>query len=194
MFFAVLIAALGLLVLQVFEGRQDLDKGSAFGASYMPAMLLVSVCAPLLVVLASLPNGVQLVWWLAAMVALNDAGAYFVGRALGRTKLAPALSPNKTVEGSVAGLLIGTAAGVGFWQLLIGQQLAFLSVALISVVAVLSAQCADLSKSYLKRLRGVKDTGAIFPGHGGILDRFDGMIGAAPVVVCAFALMGLLSW
>jgi phosphatidate cytidylyltransferase len=63
---------------------------------------------------------------------------------------------------------------------------------MISCLAVIAAQGADLSKSYLKRLRGVKDTGAIFPGHGGILDRFDGMIGAAPVVVCALAMMGII--
>jgi phosphatidate cytidylyltransferase len=191
-FFSVLVASQGLLLLQVLEGRLELAKASVFGASYMPAMLLVSVCAPLLILIASLPHGVQLVWWLAAMVALNDAGAYFVGRALGRTKLAPALSPQKTVEGSVAGLLIGAAAGVVFWQLLIGYPLGFVSLTMISCLAVIAAQGADLSKSYLKRLRGVKDTGAIFPGHGGILDRFDGMIGAAPVVVCALAMMGII--
>jgi phosphatidate cytidylyltransferase len=89
-------------------------------------------------------------------------------------------------------LLIGTAAGVVFWKLLIALPIGFVSLVLLSAVAVVAAQGADLSKSYLKRLRGVKDTGAIFPGHGGILDRFDGMIGAAPVVVCAFAIMGIL--
>ena len=63
-------------------------------------------------------------------------------------------------------------------------------VLLLSLLACIGAQGADLSKSYLKRLCGVKDTGAFFPGHGGVLDRFDGIIGAAPVVLLAFLLMG----
>jgi CDP-diglyceride synthetase len=190
---SVALAAQGVLVLQVFEGRSDIQRASTFGAAVVPAMLLVSVGAPLLVVLSGTSIGVQLVWWLVAVVALNDAGAYFVGRKCGRTKLAPALSPNKTLEGSVAGLCIGTVAGVIFWQLLLGScALSSFAVGVMSFIAVCSAQCADLSKSYVKRVRGVKDTGALFPGHGGMLDRFDGMIGAAPVVVSVLALYGLL--
>jgi CDP-diglyceride synthetase len=190
---SVALSAQGMLVLQVFEGRSDLQRASSFGAGVVPAMLLVSVSAPLLVILSGMSIGVQLVWWLVAVVALNDAGAYFVGRQFGRTKLAPALSPNKTLEGSVAGVVIGTIAGVVFWRLLLGSYaLSSFEVGVMSFIAVCSAQCADLSKSYLKRIREVKDTGALFPGHGGMLDRFDGMIGAAPVVVVALALFGLL--
>lgn len=190
---SVALSAQGLLVLQVFEGRSDLQRASSFGAGVAPAMLLVSVSAPLLVVLAGMSIGVQLVWWLVAVVALNDAGAYFIGRQFGRLKLAPALSPNKTVEGSVAGVVIGTVAGVVFWRLLLGGcMLSSSAVALVSFLAVCSAQCTDLSKSYLKRIRDVKDTGALFPGHGGMLDRFDGMIGAAPVVVVAMVVLGFL--
>jgi phosphatidate cytidylyltransferase len=107
--------------------------------------------------------------------------------------MAPALSPNKTMEGSIAGLLIGTVAGVVFWKLLLGDgRVGVMSLILVSLFATCAAQAADLSKSYLKRLRGVKDTGSFFPGHGGILDRFDGMIGAAPIVVVALLLWELL--
>ncbi len=190
---SVAASAQGVLVLQVFEGRSDLQRASSFAAIVVPAMLLVSVAAPLLVVLSGTAMGVQLVWWLVAVVAINDASAYFVGRQFGRTKLAPALSPNKTVEGSLAGVVLGTVAGVVFWRLLLGSSpLSAFAVGVTSFIAVFSAQCADLSKSYLKRLKNVKDTGALFPGHGGVLDRFDGMIGAAPVVVAALALYGLL--
>jgi phosphatidate cytidylyltransferase len=66
-----------------------------------------------------------------------------------------------------------------------------LALSTVSVLATCAAQAADLSKSYLKRLRGVKDTGAFFPGHGGVLDRFDGMIGAAPVVLLALIWWGV---
>jgi CDP-diglyceride synthetase len=190
---AIAVSAQGLLILQVCEGRSDLQRASQCGASVFPAMLLVSVGAPQLIIIAGMENGVQLVWWLVAVVALNDAAAYFVGRQLGKHKLAPALSPNKSIEGSVAGLLVGSIAGVVFWKLLLGSlPLSTGGVAVVSLLAVCSAQCADLAKSYLKRLRNVKDTGALFPGHGGVLDRFDGMIGAAPVVVAAFVALGLL--
>lgn len=190
---SVALSAQGVLVLQVFEGRSDLQRASSFAAIVVPAMLLVSVAAPLLVVLSGTAMGVQLVWWLVAVVAINDASAYFVGRQFGRTKLAPALSPNKTVEGSLAGVVLGTVAGVVFWKWLLGSYaLSSFAVGVTSFIAVFSAQCADLSKSYIKRLNNVKDTGALFPGHGGVLDRFDGMIGAAPVVVAALALYGLL--
>lgn len=187
---ALLLSAQGMMVYHVITGRKDLDDAARQGGRYGPAFLLIAIGAPQLIILSGFPHGIQLLWWLVAVVALNDAGAYFVGRAFGRTKMAPALSPNKTIEGSVAGLLIGALAGVVFWRLLLGADVSTPKLLLLSLCATCAAQAADLSKSYLKRLRGVKDTGSFFPGHGGILDRFDGMIGAAPIVVVALMLWG----
>jgi CDP-diglyceride synthetase len=189
---ATVISGVSLMVMQVLAGRERLEDGARFSERFTPAFLLLGICAPQLVVASSLPLGVNLFWWIAGLVALNDAGAYFVGRSLGKTKLAPALSPNKTVEGSVAGLVIGVVAGVGFGKLILGGLWSTGMLASVALLATLAAQGGDLSKSYLKRLRGVKDTGAFFPGHGGILDRFDGMIAAAPVVVVALVLSGVL--
>jgi phosphatidate cytidylyltransferase len=83
-------------------------------------------------------------------------------------------------------------AGVVFGRLILGDLLGTGMLISLSLVATIAAQAGDLAKSYLKRIRGVKDTGAFFPGHGGILDRFDGMIAAAPVVVVALHLSGAL--
>jgi CDP-diglyceride synthetase len=188
---ALLLSGQAMMVYHVLDGRQRLEDAAREGGRYGPAFLLVAISAPQLVLLSSFSNGIQLLWWLVAVVALNDAGAYFVGRSLGRNKMAPALSPNKTMEGSLAGLLIGTGAGVVFWRLLLGNEIGILGLVILSLFATCAAQAADLSKSYLKRLRGVKDTGSFFPGHGGVLDRFDGMIGAAPIVVVALMLWGL---
>ena len=190
LYLSLLVAGVGLVIVQVFEGRTQLDNASRFAERYGVAFLLLGVCAPQLIVLSALPNGVQLVWWLAGVVALNDTSAYFAGRAFGRHTMAPALSPKKTVEGMLTGLVVGALAGVVLWRFLLGDGVSTGKLVFISLLATLAAQAADLSKSYLKRLRGVKDTGAFFPGHGGILDRFDGMIGAAPVVLVALALLG----
>lgn len=190
---SMLLSAQALMIYHVLDGRQRLEDAAREGGRYGPAFLLVAISAPQLVLLSSFSHGIQLLWWLVAVVALNDAGAYFVGRSLGRIKMAPALSPNKTIEGSVAGIVIGTVAGVVFWRLLLGDCKGTAGLIVLSLLATCAAQAADLSKSYLKRLRGVKDTGSFFPGHGGILDRFDGMIGAAPVVLVALMIWGL-SW
>jgi phosphatidate cytidylyltransferase len=192
LFISIVASSQLLMILQTFAGRSRLEDGSRHAESYAPAFLLVGICAPQLIVIASLPLGVHLVWWLVGVVALNDAGAYFAGKYLGKKKMAPALSPNKTIEGSVAGYVIGIVAGVLLGHAILGCLLSTAALAFVSFVVVISAQAADLSKSYLKRLRGVKDTGAFFPGHGGVLDRFDGMIGAAPAVVLTLLLLGAL--
>ncbi|MEN9845159.1 MAG: hypothetical protein RIS36_306 [Pseudomonadota bacterium] len=192
LFISIVASAQILMILQTIAGRICLEDGSRHAQSFAPAFLLVGICAPQLIVIASLPAGVHLVWWLVGVVALNDAGAYFAGRYLGKNKMAPALSPNKTIEGSVAGFGIGILAGIGLGHLILGEMLSTVSLTFVSLLVVISAQAADLSKSYLKRLRGLKDTGAFFPGHGGVLDRFDGVIGAAPAVVLTLLLLGAL--
>lgn len=192
LYVSVVLSGTGLMIMQVAEGYAEIEVASKFAERYGTSFLLLGICAPQLILLGSLPFGIQLLWWMVAVVALNDASAYFAGRFFGRHKMAPALSPNKTLEGMGAGLFVGAIAGVVFWWLLLGHNVSTVSLVLISLWATLSAQAADLSKSYLKRLRGVKDTGAIFPGHGGVLDRFDGMIGASPVVAVSLLLLGLL--
>jgi phosphatidate cytidylyltransferase len=115
------------------------------------------------------------------MLWTNDTGAYLVGRSIGRTKLMPAVSPNKTVEGFAGGVAL--TMGVAY---ILSSYHEFLSVAewlgagaIVGVMATLG----DLFESALKRARGVKDSGRILPGHGGILDRFDGLLLAAPALI-----------
>ena len=108
----------------------------------------------------------------------EDTAAYFVGRAIGRHKLCPRISPGKTIEGAVAGLAaaVMVAAALGRW---LGLPLSH-GLALGALIGVFG-QLGDLSKSVLKREAGVKDAGALIPGHGGVLDRFDSLLFAAPV-------------
>jgi phosphatidate cytidylyltransferase len=128
-------------------------------------------------------SGSLLVGFPLILTWVSDSGAYFGGRALGRRKLIPAVSPGKTVEGAVSGVLSTVAAGVFYaWLLqLAGIPLALwaggLGGALMSVVA----QVGDLSESLLKREAGVKDSGTFFPGHGGLFDRVDSLLFTVPV-------------
>jgi phosphatidate cytidylyltransferase len=128
-----------------------------------------------------LENGIF--WSAVAFVCIwsSDAGAYFVGRAWGRTKLWPAISPNKTVEGAIGGLVIAVLAGLAFaWCR--PDLLGFGHAALIGVVAAAAGQLGDLIQSAYKRFRNVKDSGRLLPGHGGILDRTDSWLIVFPIL------------
>ncbi len=116
---------------------------------------------------------------------LSDTGAYFIGCAFGKHKLAPVISPNKTLEGLFGGML-GAVLGVIIYCVVLQQvwnlEVRYLYVAVYGVLGSLGAVFGDLSFSAVKRQTGIKDYGNLIPGHGGILDRFDSMIVVAPLV------------
>ena len=117
--------------------------------------------------------------------AVTDVAAYLIGRSLGKHKLIPSVSPNKTVEGAVGGIvfavLIMLLLGIGMehWQLI---QINYSRLFIYSVMASAVGQFGDLCMSSVKRVCGIKDFGNIMPGHGGILDRFDSLMFVAPIV------------
>ena len=120
----------------------------------------------------------------------SDTAAFFAGRAFGRHKLAPKVSPHKTVEGAVGGLLGNALGGVVFALTInrcFGESLDYLGIAVVGVLCSVIAQLGDLSFSLIKREFGVKDYGRIFLEHGGVLDRFDSVIFVAPVLTMALA-------
>jgi len=122
--------------------------------------------------------------WLLTALALvwaADSGAYFAGRRLGRRKLAPSISPNKTVEGAIGGLVAGVTVALAFGAFAGATVAQLPALALVAVAAVLASIVGDLVESLLKRQAGVKDSGTLIPGHGGILDRIDGVLAALPV-------------
>ena len=131
-------------------------------------------------------QGQWLVVWTLVVACVTDTGAYFVGRAFGRHRLAPNVSPAKTWEGLGGGVLAGVLSGAALaWWL--GWRPLGLWLALAFVLALISV-VGDLFESALKRASGVKDSGALLPGHGGVLDRIDSTLAAAP----AFALWAAL--
>jgi phosphatidate cytidylyltransferase len=127
-----------------------------------------------------------LLLWVFIVTWSTDIGAYFVGRAVGKRKLAPSISPGKTIEGLIGGMAAATVFG-GAWAAFVGLRPA---VYVLAPVFALAAQGGDLFESGLKRRAGVKDSGNWLPGHGGLLDRLDGLV---PVAVLT-ALAQLSGW
>lgn len=160
---------------------------SVFGLVYIGLTLLT------IPTLRAQPNGPTLVVFLLFVVWAGDIAALYVGRAWGRRKLAPALSPNKTWEGAIAsvagslavtGALFGVATWLSQWNFV---KLSFADEVwwgwlIIAAVVNVAAQVGDLAESALKRSAGVKDSGTLLPGHGGVLDRIDALLLAAPVL------------
>lgn len=139
-------------------------------------------------------GGYQSVFWLLAVVWMTDIGAYAFGRIIGGPKLAPAISPNKTWAGAVGGFFCGIAAGTAVLMWL-GRPPTAGIVALAGAVSICT-QAGDLFESALKRRYQVKDSGGLIPGHGGVMDRFDGLWAAAPAAAAMCVLLGggVLSW
>lgn len=149
----------------------------------------ILVIVPLFVALCLLLRlGVEYLLFTLLIVWVADGGAYFAGKTFGRVKLAPAISPGKTWEGVVGGLVLVAllAAGVALWRDIdIAVLVPFcLAVAAISIVG-------DLTVSMFKRTAGVKDSGTLFPGHGGVLDRIDSVAAAAPLFVLGLGWLGI---
>ena len=132
-------------------------------------------------------SGLTPVIWLISLVIITDLTGYFAGRLLGGPKLWASISPNKTWSGTVAGWLGSGCVGGIFVSQLEGIHWGIVP---LSILLSIVSQCGDILESHLKRQAGVKDSSSLIPGHGGFLDRFDGMIAAAAVI---FALQMFLS-
>ena len=146
---------------------------------YAPCMLSF-IC-----LLRELPYGTYMAW-LPFMAWVCDTCAYFTGMAFGKHKLAPVLSPKKTIEGALGGVAGSTIAGVIFGiVLMVRTDVKPVMIAVFAVITMLGAvisQIGDLAASGIKRDNGIKDYGKVIPGHGGIMDRFDSVIMVSPVI------------
>jgi phosphatidate cytidylyltransferase len=183
--------SLGLLIYCTFS--RPVEQMMADVSSSVFCLLYIGFTLIALPALREQTNGPSLVAFLLCAVWAGDTAALYIGRAWGRHKMAPSLSPNKTWEGtlgSVAGSLLATCGLLGLAHLLASQ---WDSAALsypedvwywlgLAVVVNIGAQVGDLAESALKRSAGVKDSGSLLPGHGGVLDRVDALLVAAPVL------------
>ena len=127
------------------------------------------------------PQGKLWIFFLLAVIFASDIGAFYCGRLFGKHKLYEAISPGKTWEGAVGGLFFSIIAALWFVQILHLRRID-LNILILVVILSLAGQIGDLAESMLKRSHGVKDSGKILPGHGGILDRIDGLLFSIPIL------------
>ena len=179
-YFAVLVAAAATAMFyewtRIVRGWGAAWNVAGFFYALIPALALLWVRDRAI-------DGLALVLWVFIVTWATDIGAFFVGRAFGRAKLAPSISPNKTVAGLYGGMA-GAALLAGIWTLLTGLGLALL---VLAPLFALAAQAGDLFESGMKRRAGVKDSGTWLPGHGGLLDRLDGLVPVAVLTALAQA-------
>jgi phosphatidate cytidylyltransferase len=188
--------------LTIAMRRDDLRTGYPAAAASAFAFIYIAVPMTLLVQIRQQPAGAILVIYTLLAVWAGDIFAYFVGKAIGRHRMSPEISPKKTWEGAVASvvasIVIGTlwfqhGVAISTWLLQAGlierrdgmfglQQPSLTVIVVLSAIVNVAAQLGDLVESLIKRGAGVKDSGAILPGHGGMLDRIDAMLFAVPVV------------
>ncbi|WP_243371124.1 phosphatidate cytidylyltransferase [Geotalea sp. SG265] len=170
------VLAFALHMLFRFDDIRDAARESALlmmGLVYVPLLL------GHLILLRNLSFGREWILLMLVIVMCGDSAAYYSGSALGRTRLYPEVSPKKSVEGSIGGIL-GSIAGAVIFKLAVFPQLTYLHCILAAILLGVLGQLGDLFESLLKRSCGVKDSGTIIPGHGGILDRLDSILFAAP--------------
>jgi len=175
------LAFIGLLLMMALMWVHGPGHGPHGAALTAIGGVYVGALFPYFALLRNRPGGIALTVLTLLLVAATDSAAYFAGRAVGRIRLAPNVSPNKTVEGAIGGLIAALAAGLVLRPLLVpGWDVRTLGV--VAIAVSLLAQAGDLIGSALKRAAGVKDSGWIFPGHGGLIDRACSLVFAAALV------------
>ena len=176
-----LFLALLLLVILTVAAYTSLDNGLFFIARNWFGIFYIGFCSAHLILLRSFPQGIYWLLVLTAITVFSDTGAYYVGRLFGKVKLYPALSPGKTRAGAVGGVFGGLLGGLVVAAFAFENAnlvaIGFLS-AILSIIGIVG----DLIESLIKRVAGVKDSGQILPGHGGLLDRCDSLLLTAPVL------------
>lgn len=165
----------GIMILDPIN-RDQLDRLCRCGLGWLYVPYLLSYA--LLLARTESPRG----WILFVLLVLiaGDSGAFYTGRTIGRHKLNSVVSPNKTIEGSVGGLMAGTLMGAVVGALFLCSR-SMVTIVLLAFLLELVGQAGDLIESMLKRMCGKKDSGTLLPGHGGLLDRLDSLLFAFPV-------------
>ncbi|MCE3201506.1 phosphatidate cytidylyltransferase [Paenibacillus sonchi] len=174
-----LLLLLFLLVTVFSKNKQDIK----ITALMFTGIVYIGMGFSYMAIARGASDGHGVIWTFLLLCCIwgSDAGAYFVGRSFGRNKLWPAISPNKTVEGALGGVLISILIAAGF-ALFIPDLLTIGRALLIGLSCAVLGQLGDLVQSAYKRVYGIKDSGSLLPGHGGILDRCDSWIIVFPFV------------
>ena len=175
-----LLATLVCVTSVPLLSRSPLEQSLRDGAMTLFGVLYLGLTLGMLSMTRLLPQGEWLIFFLLLVTWASDTGAYYVGTLYGRHRLAPTISPKKTVEGLVGGLIAAIIAGyIARWWFL--PELSGLDCLVLATLLTIAGLWGDLAESAMKRTVGMKDSGGILPGHGGMLDRLDSLLFATPV-------------
>ena len=180
--YAFLLLLMFVSVLAAFEWQNITSSSESRLNMLLGSVVIVVPIFSLYILFAT--QGAMVIVGITMVIAAVDVGAYFVGRKIGGKKLSPNISPNKTVSGLLGGIFSGgIVCGLYSNFIMDAVWLDFLEGFFVGIIMGLLSQAGDLFESYIKRCKGVKDSGNILPGHGGILDRIDGYIFTVPFVL-----------
>ena len=168
-------------IIAIFSSKRNVTNMLWIEFSYL---YVVIACVSLIELRDLTEIGRQTVIWLFAVVWANDIGAYIIGRKFGSAQITPQISPGKTWIGTFAGLFFAALVSWGIMSTFFKQE-NIITLIYFSVIIAIVAQIGDFLESYFKRLFGVKDSGTIIPGHGGVLDRSDSILLTAPFMLFA---------
>ena len=174
---AVLVALVGIWELTKLVGAAAIPMGVVYVALPLAALVKIRLLA-----------GPQAVFFVMLTIMVSDTAQYYTGRSFGRHPLAPRISPKKTIEGAVGGFVVATAmfVAVGAWW---APSMSIAARVVLGFALVALGIAGDLFESFLKRRVGVKDSSNLIPGHGGVLDRIDALLFAAPAYYAALKLL-----
>lgn len=188
-FVSIVYLLFSILILHKFESLDDLHT---FQSKSIMGFFYMGLLPSFMIHILDLPHG--MIWFIAllAIVFAGDIGAYLVGMNFGKNKIMPLVSPKKTVEGSIGGILFSIITAVILSRFL--EHINPLGLVLLAIPTSVVAQFGDFFESVIKRVAEVKDSGKIMPGHGGVLDRVDGVLFAAPVILFGASILeGILT-
>lgn len=180
----VALLAFALILLFAREMlRSSMDRAvERIAVTFFGMFLIPWTLAHLLLIRDIRPGGMQYIYFLFIMIWVLDTGAYAVGKKFGRLKLAASVSPKKTVEGAVGGVVTGVLSAIIMRALFMKHLMPVSEAVLLGVLISVVSQFSDLAESVIKRDVGVKDSANLLPGHGGMLDRFDSFLLGAPLL------------
>ena len=176
-----LFLAFVVLIIFTVVTFATLQNGLFFLCRQWFGVFYIGFCGAHLILLRSLPDGINWVLVLTAIIVFSDTAAYYTGKKFGTTKLCPALSPGKTRAGAVGGIIGGMFAGLVV-SAVVFENANLIMVGGLGLILSVIGIVGDLIESVIKRVSGVKDSGNILPGHGGILDRCDSILLTAPAL------------
>ena len=180
--FLTLALDLVLMAIFVLARFSSYDKVFDAIARQVLGMLYIPASLACLIFIREMEQGTLWILWLLIVIFANDTGAFYSGTFFGKRKLAPNISPNKTIEGSMGGVSAATVLGLVFSMIFFNDVITSLVMIPCSFILALAGQVGDLFESAMKRASDIKDSGRILPGHGGMLDRIDGLLLAVPIL------------